>query len=65
MEVTGTILKIDKKKNQITIRDNEDYSSKEFMVVDPRTLKSLSLYNRVVITYRRGSNVAASVKVLK
>ena len=65
MEVTGTILGIDKRNNQITIRDNADYSRKEFMVVDPRTLDSLRRYQRVVITFRRGSKIAASVKVVK
>ena len=65
LELTGTILKIDKKNNQITVRDNEDYSTKEFLVVDPRTLNSLSLYKRVAITYRRGSKVAATIRVLQ
>ena len=65
LEVTGTILEIDKKNNQITIRDNEDYSRKEFMIVDPRTLSSLSKYQKVIITYEKGSKVAATIKVVK
>ena len=65
LKLTGTVLQIDKQNNQITVRDNEDYSRKEFMVVDSRTLDSLRRYQRIELTYRLGSKVAASIKVLK
>jgi len=64
IEVQGTIIALDERRNQVTIRDAEDGRRKEF-VVDERTMRQLSRYDQVVITIEEGSRQATSVRVVR
>ncbi len=63
VETRGTIIQIDKRMNQIVIRDAVDGLRKTFNV-DPQTMATLSRYDEVAITHRQGSDIAVSVTVM-
>ena len=64
MQVRGTILSIDKRRNRIIIRDVVDGGKKTFDV-DERTIASLSRYDKVIVAHRAGSDTATSVRVVR
>ncbi len=64
IEVRGTIIAMNERSNQVTIRDAEDGRRKEF-VVDEDDMSRLSRYDQVVITITEGSRMATSVRVVR
>jgi len=64
IEVRGTIIALNERRNQITIRDAEDGLRKEF-TVDESAMSELSRYDEVVITIEEGSRMATSVRVIR
>ena len=62
--LTGEIVSIKRSSNQITVKDQNTLTEKEF-TVKPTDLKSVKLGDSVEIKYKNGSNIAESITSAK